>query len=123
MVTDSYCTNWFSAELQITGCNWTISDYKLVHCSTPTTYDLRPETRHRLQQSSQYDTAEVRVSPVWQNETKYGNSLNDGNCTIANRESRSFIRLNNAFRKTLLQAAKANSRKLNRPQKTTSIAR
>ena len=34
----------------------TISDYKLVHCSTPTTYDLRPETRHRLQQSSQYDT-------------------------------------------------------------------
>ena len=39
---------------------------------------------------------EVSVSPVYQNKTKYGNRLDDGNWTIANREIRSFIRLNNA---------------------------
>ena len=41
---------------------------------------------------------------------------------FANRETCSFIRLNDAFRKTLLQAAKKKSL-INRSRKTTSTAR
>ena len=92
------------------------SDYKLLHCSTPTTYVLRPETRHHLQQSAQYDTflsralgqCFTRVAKMRRNTL----TPDDGNWTIANLETCSFIRLNNAFRKTLLQAAKRKTRKL-----------
>ena len=92
------------------------SDYKLLHCSTPTTYVLRPETSHRLQQSSQYDTflsralgqCFTRVAKMRPNTV----TLDDGNWTIANLETCSFTRFNNAFRKTLLQAAKRKTRKL-----------
>ena len=88
----------------------------MVHCSTPTTFVLRPETRHRLQQNSQYDTFLSRA--VGQCFTRVAkmrrNTLtpDDGNWTIANLETCSFTRLNNAFRKTLLQAAKRKTRKL-----------
>ena len=92
------------------------SDEKVVHCSTPTTYVLRPETGHRLQQSSQYDTFLSRalgqcfthVAKMRRNTV----TLNDGNWTIANLQTCSFIRFNNAFRKTLLQAAKRKTRRL-----------
>ena len=50
---------------------------------------------------------EVSVSPVYEMRR---NTVTDWK--IANRETRSFVRLNTAFRKTLLQAAKTNSRKL-----------
>ena len=88
----------------------------MLHCSTPTTYVLRPETRHHLQQSAQYDTFPSRA--LGQCFTRVAkmrrNTLtpDDGNWTIANLETCSFIRLNNAFRKTLLQAAKRKTRKL-----------
>ena len=93
------------------------SDYKLQHCSTPTTYVLRPEARHRLQQSSQYDTflsralgrCFTRVAKMKRNTV----TLDNGNWTIANRlETCSFMWFNNAFRKTFLRAAKRETRKL-----------
>ena len=92
------------------------SDYKLQHCSTPTTYVLRPETRYRLQQSSQYDTflsralgrCFTRVAKMRRNTV----TLDNGNWTIANLETCSFMWFNNAFRKTFLRAAKRETRKL-----------
>ena len=80
--------------------------------STAKTYFLRPETRHRPQRSSQYDAfrlkPEITVShPFSQNEKKHGNILD-----FASREIYSFIRLNDAFRKTSLQAAKNKYKKL-----------
>ena len=91
------------------------SDYKLLHCSTPTTYVLSPETRHRLQQSSQYTFPSRALGQCFTRVAKMRRNtvtLDDGNWTIANLETYSFIRFNNAFRKTLLQAAKRKTRKL-----------
>ena len=103
------------------------SDYKLLHCSTPTTYVLRPETRHHLQQSAQYDTflsralgqCFTRVAKMRRNTL----TPDDGNWTIANLETCSFIRLNNAFRKNFAPGGQKENQKINRPQKTTSILR
>ena len=68
------------------------------------------------EQSSQYDTFLSRaldqcftcVAKMRRNTV----TLDDGNWTIANLETCSFIRFNNAFRKNLLQAAKGKTRKL-----------
>ena len=48
--------------------------------------------------------------PFSHKETKYGNKWDEGG--LANRETCSFIRLNDAFRKTLVQVAKKKTRKL-----------
>ena len=88
----------------------------MVHCSTPTIYVLRPETRHRLQQSSQYDIflsralgqCFTRVASMRRNTV----TLDDGNWMLASLETCSFIGFNNAFWKTLLQVAKRKTRKL-----------
>ena len=71
---------------------------------TPTNYFLRPETRHRPHQSSQYDAflSQARDQCFTRlNETKYGNILDD--CRLCQSWDLCFIRLNDAFRKTLLQ--------------------
>ena len=73
------------------------SDYKLLHCSTPS-YNLPFEARDSSLLATKLAIRYFSVSsPCW---------------TIANLETCSFIRFNNAFRKTLLQAAKRKTRKL-----------
>ena len=82
---------------------------------TPKSYFLMAETRHRPHQSSQYDAfpsqAEdqcfARSDKLRRNTVTYWTTAD-----FANRETCSFIRLNDAFRKTLLQAAKKKPRKL-----------
>ena len=82
---------------------------------TPKSYFLRPETRHRPHQSSQYDAFPsqardqcfTRLAKMRRNTVTYWTTAD-----FANRETCSFIRLNDAFRKTLLQAAKRKPRKL-----------
>ena len=74
-----------------------------------------PETRHRPHQSSQYDAFPsqaadqcfIRSAKMRRNTVTYWTTAD-----FANRETCSFIRLNDAFRKTLLQAAKKKPRKL-----------
>ena len=75
-----------------------------------------PETRHRPHQSSQYDDAFpsqaadqcfTRLAKMRRNAVTYWTTAD-----FANRETFSFIRLNDALRKTLLQAAKKKPRKL-----------
>ena len=74
-----------------------------------------PETRHRPHQRSQYDTFPshaadqcfTRSAKMRRNTVTYWTTAD-----FANRETCSFIRLNDAFRKTLLQAAKRKPRKL-----------
>ena len=83
--------------------------------STASTYLLRPETRHRPQRSSQYDAFPspardqcfTRLAKMRRNTVTYWTTAD-----FANRETCSFIRLNDAFRKHLLQAAREKSRKL-----------
>ena len=92
---------------------------------TPKSYFLRPETRHRPHQSSQYDAFPFqardhcfnRLAKMRPNTVTYWTTAD-----YANRETCSFIRLNDALRKTLLQAAKKKSL-INRSRKTTSTAR
>ena len=92
---------------------------------TPTNYFLRPETRHDPHQSSQCDAflSQARdqcfthLAKMRQNMITYWK-------TADFHETCSFIRLNDVFRKTLLQAAKVKSRKLtDHAGKTTSTAR
>ena len=79
----------------------------------PRTYFVRPKTCYCQQQSSQYpifpsqawDQSFTRVA---RNETKYQKILDAAD--FARRENCSFIRLNDAFRKTLLKAAKKTIR-------------
>ena len=67
---------------------------------------MRPETRHRPHQSSQYDAFPsqardqcfTRLAKMRRNTVTYWITAD-----IANRDTCSFIRLNDAFRKTLLQ--------------------
>ena len=76
---------------------------------TPKSYFLRPETRHRPHQSSQYDAFPslaqdqcfTRLAKRRRNAVTYWTTAD-----FANRETCSFIRLNAAFRKTFLKAAK-----------------
>ena len=89
---------------------------------TPTNYFLRPETRHRPHQSSQYDAflsqardhCFTRLAKMRRNTQTYWTAV------FANRETCSLIRLNDAFRKALLQAARKKPRKLTDQGKTTS---
>ena len=76
---------------------------------------MRPETRHHPHQSSQYDAFPsqardqcfTRLAKMRRNTVTYWTTAD-----FANRETCSFIRLNDAFRKTLLQEAKKKTRKL-----------
>ena len=76
---------------------------------TPKSYFLRPETRHRPHQSSQHDAflsqardqCFTRLAKMRRNTVTYWTTAD-----FASRENCSFIRLNDAFRKTLLQVAK-----------------
>ena len=75
----------------------------------PRTYFVRPKTCYCQQQSSQYpifpsQARDQSITLVARNETKYQKILDAAD--FARRESCSFIRLNDAFRKTLLKAAK-----------------
>ena len=80
---------------------------------TPRTYFVRPKTCYCQQQSSQYP---IFPSQSWdqsftrlaRNKTKYEMILDAAD--FASRENISFIRLNDAFRKTLLKAAKKTLR-------------
>ena len=82
---------------------------------TPKSYVLRPETRHHPHQSSQYDAFPslaqdqcfTRLAKMRRNTVTYRTTAD-----FANRETCSFIRLNDAFRKTVLQAAIKKPRKL-----------
>ena len=82
---------------------------------TPTNYFLRPGTGHRPHQSSQYDAfpSQARdqcfphLATMRWNTVTYWTTAD-----FANRETCSFIRLNDAFQKTSLQADKKKSRKL-----------
>ena len=82
---------------------------------TPKSYFLRPETRHRPLQSSQYDTFPyqsrdqcfTRLAKMRRNTVTYWTTAD-----FASRETRSLIRVNDAFRKTLLQGAIKKPRKL-----------
>ena len=70
---------------------------------------MRPKTCYCQQQSSQYpifqsQTRDQSFTRVARNETKYQKILDAAD--FARRENCSFIRLNDAFRKTLLKAAK-----------------
>ena len=73
------------------------------------------KTSHRPHQSSQYDAfppqaadqSFTRLAKMRRNTVTYWTTAD-----FANRETCSFIRLNDAFRKTLLQAAKTKPRKL-----------
>ena len=81
---------------------------------TPKSYFLRPETRHHPHQNSQYDAFPsqaqdqcfTRLGKMRRNTVTYWTTAD-----FANRETCSFIRLNDAFRKTLLQAANKKPRK------------
>ena len=76
---------------------------------------MRPETRHRPHQSSQYDAFPsqardqcfTRLAKMRRSTVTYWMTADFANC-----ETCSFIRLNDAFRKTLLQEAKKKTRKL-----------
>ena len=73
------------------------------------TYFVRPKTCYCQQQSSQYpifpsQARDQSFTRVARNETKYEKILDAAD--FASRENCSFIRLNDAFRKTLLKAAK-----------------
>ena len=75
----------------------------------PRTYFVRPKTCYCQQQSSQYpiflsQARDQSFTCVAQNETKYQKILDAAD--FARCENCSFIRLNDAFRKTLLEAAK-----------------
>ena len=80
---------------------------------TPKSYFLRPETRHRPHQSSQYDAflSQARnrcftcLAKMRRITVTYWTTAD-----FANRKTCSFIKLNDAFRKTLLQAAKKKPR-------------
>ena len=79
----------------------------------PTTYFVRPKACYCQQQSSQYtifpsQARDQSFTRVARNETKYQKILDAAD--FARRENCSFIRLNDAFRKTLLKAAKKNSK-------------
>ena len=82
---------------------------------TPKNYFLRPETRHRPHQSSQYDAflsqardqCFARLAKMRRNTLTYWTTAD-----FVNRETFSFIRLNDALRKILLQAARKKSRKI-----------
>ena len=70
---------------------------------------MRPKTCYCQQQSSQYpifpsQARDQSFTRVARNETKYQKILDAAD--FARRENCSFIRLNDAFRKTLLKAAK-----------------
>ena len=71
---------------------------------TPANYFLRPETRHRPQYdafpSQARDHCFTRLAKMRRNTVIYWTTAD-----FANREPCSFIRLNDVFRKTLLQAA------------------
>ena len=74
----------------------------------PRTYFVRPKTCYCQQQSSQYpifpsQARDQSFTRVARNETKYQKILDAAD--FARRENCSFIRLNDAFRKTLLTAA------------------
>ena len=82
---------------------------------TTKSYFLRPETRHRPHQSSQYDAFPsqardqyfTRLAKMRRNTVTYWTTADFANCATC-----SFVRLNDAFRKTFLQAAKKKPRKL-----------
>ena len=74
---------------------------------------MRPKTCYCQQQSSQYpifpsQARDKSFTRVARNETKYKKILDAAD--FARRENCSFIRLNDAFRKTLLKAAKKTLR-------------
>ena len=76
---------------------------------------MRPETRHRPHQSSQYDAPPSQARD--QNFTRLTKMRRDTvtywtTADFANRETCPFIRLNNASRKTLPQAGEKKFRKL-----------
>ena len=80
----------------------------------PRTYFVRPKTCYCQQQSSQYpifpsQARDQSFTRVARNETKYQKILDAAD--FARRENCSFIRLNDAYRKTLLKAAKKTLRK------------
>ena len=82
---------------------------------TPTNYFLRPEARHRPHQSSQYDAfpPQARDQCLTVLAKMRGNTVTYWHeADFTGRETCSFIRLNDTFPKTLLQAAKKKSRKL-----------
>ena len=90
---------------------------------TPINYFLRPETRyHHPHQSSHYDAflsqardhCFTRLAKMRRNTVTYWRAV------FANRETCSLIRLYDAFRKTLPQAARKKPRKLTDHGKTTS---
>ena len=94
---------------------------------TPINYFLMPETRyHNPHQSSHYDAflsqardhCFTRLAKMRQNTVTYWTAA-----FFANRETFSLIRLNDASRKTLLQAARKKPRKLTDHGKTTSTTR
>ena len=75
----------------------------------PRTYFVRPKTCYCQQQSSQYpifpsQARDQSFTRVARNETKYQKIVDAAD--FARRENCSFIRLIDAFRKTLLKAAK-----------------
>ena len=79
----------------------------------PRTYFVRPKTCYCQQQSWQYpifpsQARDQSITRVARNETKYQKILDAA--VFARRENCSFIRLNDAFRKTLLKAAKKTLR-------------
>ena len=80
---------------------------------TPTNYFLRPETRHDPHQSSQCDAflSQAR-DQCFTHLAKMRQNMVTYRTTADFHETCSFIRLNDAFRKTLLHAAKVKSRKL-----------
>ena len=74
---------------------------------------MRPKTCYCQQQSSQYpifpsQARDQSFTRVARNETKYQKILDAAD--FARRENRSLIRLNDAFRKTLLKAANKSLR-------------
>ena len=92
-----------------------------------TNYFLRPVARHRPLQSSQYDAFPsqaqdqcfTHLAKMRRNTVTYWTTADFTN----RQETCSFIRLNDAFRKTLLQAAKKKSRKSTDLEKNKSITR
>ena len=86
--------------------------------TTPRTNFVRPKTCYCQQQSSQYPTfpsqaRDQSFTSVARNETKYEEILDAAD--FARRENCSFIRPNDAFRKTLLKAAKKTLNPLREP--------
>ena len=92
----------------------------------PRTYFVRPKTCYCQQQSSQYPifpshARDKSFTCVARNETKYQKILDAAD--FARRENCSFIRLNDAFRKTLLKAAKKNSKTIHYESRVQSNTR